>query len=384
VTKGERDSLTRFVTRQAGHQLGFVRNLCNENSYTYNRKGTNRVAAMVLDPLGGLLSHHEEIRQTEVGDHHILRNRKDPEAVYLLGHMDTVFPPDHPFRRCRRAGRWLVGPGTGDMKGGIAVVVYALKALADIGWLERLNVTVMLSADEEIGAVTSAPFYRRERSRAAACLVAECGGSAGEIVVSRNGKAGARLECVGRDRHVGRGTSEKQSAVIEIAHKIIALEGLNDFLPGVSLNAGKVEGGLGPCTVAAHAECLLDIRWREEEHFNRLKRRINRILKVRAQAGCRCKMTILNHRPAMPLTEERKSMFRRLKLVGRTVGIDIAGEHRRGTSDANYFGAAGIPTLDGLGPVCEDDHTPKERILISSLAERTLLLAHFLARYAEP
>ena len=85
----------------------------------------------------------------------------------------------------------------------------------------------------------------------------------------------------------------------------------------------------------------------------------------------------------MPLTEERKRMFRRLKRVGRTIGIEVAGEHRRGTSDANFFGSVGVPTLDGFGPVCRDDHTSKERILVSSLTERTLLLAHFLAGYAK-
>jgi glutamate carboxypeptidase len=336
---------------------------------------------MLLTCLDGLLPHHEIVRQTEVGDHHVLRNRDTSRGLFLLGHMDTVFPPDHDFRRCRRAGHWLTGPGTGDMKGGLAVLVYALKALADLGLLDRLNVSLVLSADEEIGAVTSAALYRREIKNAVACLVAECGGRAGEIVVSRNGKAGAKLECFGRDRHVGRGTSEKESAVLEIAHKIIALEGLNDHLPGTSINAGKVEGGLGPCTVPGRAECLLDIRWREEKHFRLLKKRINRILKAQAQAGCRCKMTLLNRRPAMPLTEERKRMFNDLRRMGLLIGLTLTGEHRRGTSDANYFGAAGVPTLDGFGPVCEDDHTSKERILVSSLVERTLLLAHFMARY---
>ena len=263
VTESRVMGLSRYVARHAGEQLDFVRDLCSENSYTYNRSGTNRVADMVLDRLSGLLDYHTIVRQTAVGDHHILRTGKARRSIYLLGHMDTVFPPDHPFRRCRRAGRWLIGPGTGDMKGGIAVLAYALKALAHVGLLERLNVTLVLSADEEVGAVTSEGIYRKERKKASACLVAECGGPGGEIVIARNGKAGARLECFGRDRHVGSGTGEKQSAVLEMAHKIIALEGLNDWLPGVSINAGKVEGGLGPCTVAGYAECLLDIRWQE-------------------------------------------------------------------------------------------------------------------------
>jgi glutamate carboxypeptidase len=382
MRRAERNGVERFVAGCAGAQLSFVRDLCNENSYTYNPGGTNRVADMVLDRLGGILPHHETIREGEVGDHHILRSGRAPKAVYLVGHLDTVFPPDHPFRRCRRAGKWLVGPGTGDMKGGIAVMVYALKALAACGLLDRMSVVLMLSADEEVGAVTSAALFNRERRKASACIVAECGGPGGEVVISRNGKAGARLKCFGKDRHVGRGGAKKDSAILELAHKIIALEGLNDYLPGVSLNVGTIEGGLGPCTVPGRAECLLDIRWTDEKHFGKLRRRIDRILTAHAQPGSRCEMTLLNRRPAMPLTPASKQMFDDLRRVAGSVGLDIRGEHRRGTSDANHFGATGVPTLDGFGPVCEDDHTEKERILISSLRQRTLLLALFLVEYA--
>jgi glutamate carboxypeptidase len=267
------------------------------------------------------------------------------------------------------------------MKGGIAVMVYTIKALAEIGLLDRLNITMVLTGDEEVGAVTSSALFRREREKAAACLVAECAGSKGEVVISRNGKAGVKLECLGAERHVGRGGSEKDSAILELAYKIIALENLNDYRPGVSLNVGRVQGGLGPCTVSGGAECLFDVRWSDDRHFGQLKKRIDRIVKVRAQPGCRCRVTMLNSRPAMPLTEETKRMFNNLRRVGLSIGLDLRGEHRRGTSDANHFGAAGVPTLDGLGPICEDDHTSNERILIPSLGERTLLLALFLAGY---
>jgi glutamate carboxypeptidase len=82
----------------------------------------------------------------------------------------------------------------------------------------------------------------------------------------------------------------------------------------------------------------------------------------------------------MAATEENEKMYGVLRQLAEPLGMSLAAEHRHGTSDANYFGAAGVPTLDGLGPICEDDHTSHERIIISSLATRTALLAFFLNR----
>jgi glutamate carboxypeptidase len=375
------DKIGAFVRANSKQQLQFVIDLCNINSYTYNPEGTGAVADLVLKRLGGILPDQRAIEEKDVGNHHVLRSGKEGRAIYLLGHTDTVFPPDHPFQECHIDGEWLTGPGTGDMKGGLAVIVYALKALDAVGLLDRLNLTLALGADEEIGSVTSRRIYEQESEAAAACLVAECAGSGGEIVVSRNGKVGTRLDCFGTASHVARTPGEKASAILSIAHKIIALESLNGCFPGVTLNVGTIEGGLGPCTIAAHASCLIDMRWTQESHREPLLDKARKITAANDHPGCRCELTLLNHRPAMPLTEATANILAKLSGVAKSLGISLETEHRRGTSDANYFGSAGVPTLDGLGPVCEDDHTPNERILVSSLAARTALLALFLAEH---
>jgi glutamate carboxypeptidase len=376
-----RKQILAFVEEHSDEELRFVIDLCNENSYTYNPRGTNRVAGVVLERLSGIFPHHKVVRQADVGDHHILRTRPGSQAIYLLGHMDTVFPPDHPFQKCRLEGDWLAGPGTGDMKGGLAIIVYALKALKQSGLTDRLSITLILGSDEETGAATSEAVYEREKSKAAACMVAECAGPRGEVVVSRNGKAGGCLECFGQEIHVGDVGEEKSSAILELAHKIVALESLNGRYPGASVNVGKVEGGLGPCTVPGSASCLFDMRWVDEKHYEMLLTEARSISEGMGPHGTKCKLVILNHRPAMPQIEGTRRMFEALRLVADSLGMSIGTEHRRGTSDANYFGAAGVPTLDGFGPVCHDDHTERERILVSSLLGRTCLLAVFLADY---
>jgi glutamate carboxypeptidase len=374
----EDQTTTAFLESRRHEQLRFIVDLCEQNSYTHNKAGTDRVADMIAERLRGVLPMHEVHRQEEVGDHHVWKTNGEGKAIYLVGHLDTVFPPTHPFQRCRIEDDRLSGPGTGDMKGGVAVLVYALLALGHLGLLDQLNLVLILNSDEERGSTTSRAIFESEKGKALACLVGECGGPEGEYVISRNGKMGVRLDCYGTDRHVGSGTHEKASAILELAHRIISLESFNAALPGVSSNIGKIEGGLGPTTVAAHATCMADIRWESEDHHATLLRMLEDAAAKPIQPACRTMYTVLNYRPAMPAGEGSLELHKMLQATGRRMGYAVSTSHRRGTSDANYFGAAGVPTLDGFGPICENDHTENEWIRISSILPRTTLLALFL------
>jgi len=374
-------AILAFLDEHAPEQLRFLVGLCDRNSHTYNKPGVDAVAAAVAGAVSEWLPDHAVYPRKELGDHHLLRNHDVPESIFLVGHLDTVFPPDHPFQSCTVEGGLLRGPGTGDMKGGLAVIVYALKALGAAGLLGGLPVSLLMNADEEIGSPTSLPLLLEQRGRAAACLVAECAGPRGEIVTSRNGKLGGRIDCRGRDRHVSDGTHEKSSAILELARAVEAVEALNASLPGVSVNVGRVEGGLGPSTVPAHAHGLLDVRWVDQGHRDLLVGRIRELLARPTQPGCRSEFTVLNERPAMPKTGAAEELWSLLQGVGRGLGQEALEEHRRGTSDANFFAQAGVPTLDGFGPVCRNDHTADEHIVIGTLKERSALLALFLAEF---
>ena len=375
--------LMAFIEAHRDDEVQFVIDLAHQNSYSHHKAGTDRVAAMVLERLEGMFPHHRVERREEVGDLHILATVEEGPAVYLLGHMDTVFPPDHPFRECRVEGDRLHGPGCGDMKAGIATIVYACLALHDAGLLDGIPLRVVLGGDEEIGAVTSRPVYEVERERALACLVVEGAGDQGEIVVSRNGKLGGRVDCRGRDQHVGARDLKKASAVLELAHKIVGLEGLNGTLPGVRLNVGRVEGGLGPATVPAEAQALLDVRWEEQAVRDELMDRIHSVVDREDVEGCRSRLTVLNERGAWPWTVDTQRLADLVRSVAGELGDPIGQEHRMGTSDSNFFGSAGVPTVDGLGPICKGYHTPEEFVYISSIPRRTALLAAALPAVAE-
>lgn len=379
-----KDKVISLVDRWAQEQLDFLIALCNQNSYSHHKEGVDRVSALVVDGLAGILPVHEVRQEKKLGDHHVLKNSAAAaaKAIYLVGHVDTVFPPDHSFQQCRRADGLLTGPGTADMKGGLAVMVYALKIVKDLGILDKLPLVMILNSDEEAGSISSRELFLAEREKARLCLVGECAGLHNEIVVSRNGKMGACVRSFGQGRHVCLGAADKSSAVLEMAHRIIALEGLNGSLPGVDINVGKVEGGLGPGTVPESASCLLDIRWRKGDRQKSLQTRLETEIAASVLTGCRSEFEVLNFRPAMPENPDSRPLVKIVRQIARTLGQEIGTEHRRGTSDANFFGSFAVPTLDGWGPIGEKDHTAEEFIKISSLQERTALLSLFLVEYA--
>ena len=372
-----------FITAREQEQLDFLIRLCNQNSYSFNPEGVNTVGEMITENMNGIMPVHEVETFDKVGKTHIFRSSDQEKSIYPVGHMDTVFPPGHEFQACSMKGNILNGPGTGDMKGGLVVIIYALKALHHAGVLGELNISTVFNSDEEIGSKYSRRIMERERERAAMCLVAECAGLENQIVISRNGKMGARMKSFGKPQHVAVGNHEKSSAILEAAKKIIDIEALNNIYPGVSLNIGKVAGGLGPATIAAEAEAYIDIRWEHEEHKDRLIGNVESIVGRQALAGCHSEFEVLNWRPSMPCTGRNQELIDIIQSTACEIGQQVPTQHRRGSSDANYFGSAGVQTVDGLGPVSQWDHTIDEYIETSSLHDRTRLLASVLLRIGE-
>lgn len=143
-----------------------------------------------------------------------------------------------------------------------------------------------------------------------------------------------------------------------------------------------MEGGLGPATIPASASAQIDIRWEDQGTRDPLMDKIREVVSRGDLPGCRSDLTILNERSAWPHTEGSRRLADLVKTAGREIGQEIGQEHRRGTSDANFFGSAGVPTVDGIGPLCRGYHTSEEFVYIPSIKERTALLANALVKIA--
>ena len=182
---------------------------------------------------------------------------------------------------------------------------------------------------------------------------------------------------------MGAAVLDKASAILELAHKTIALEALNGFLPDVRVNVGKVEGGLGPATIPGTASAQLDIRWEDQTVRDPLVQRIEAVVGEKDLPGCRSDLTVLNERPAWAHNVGSQRLADVVTAAGAEIGQAFGQEHRRGTSDSNFFGAAGVPTVDGIGPLCKGYHTAEEWVSICSIKDRTALLACALMKVAE-
>ncbi len=375
-----------FPPARVQEMFDLLRDLVIIQSGTRNRDGVNRVGQRIRAALAGLDLETEVIDGNGFGDHLVFRSRgalAGRPSILITGHMDTVFPADTTFTGYRREGDRIHGPGVIDMKGGLVVTICAVRALARAGLLAHLPLILLFNSDEETGSPSSIPLLKRMAGESCCALVTECGGVNGEVVTGRRGKTGYRLDVHGRAGHAAFAGPDKASAILELAARIVRLEACNDPGSGVVVNVGRVEGGIGPNTVAEHAMALVDTRYPDRATGKRLQEEIRRICSGPAAASTRCELSVTNQRPVMERTDANLRLFRLLAEVGKELAITVREEIRQGVSDANTLAGEGLPVLDGLGPVGEFDHSDREYMRARSLEERTLLLANFLPRLAD-
>lgn len=374
------DAILSYLEPRQREALDLLRHLVEIQSGSRNKPGLDRMAVDVAEVLGGILP---EVRILPFTDHgNMVQGMTLPAAkgrtgIVLVGHMDTVFPADTSFTAFREDEERCFGPGVYDMKGGLVVAVYALKALSHLGLLEEIPVTVLCNSDEEIGSPTSRPWIEEQAKGALAALVFEGGGANNEVVTGRKGRLGMHLTVRGRAGHAAKGGA-KASAILELAHKILALEGLNDGRE-ITLNVGQITGGIGPNTVPELATATLDARFLTPDGQQRLKQSLARIAAKESVGGTSTTLSVQSGRPAMPQSEGNRRLWGIAREQAHLFGYDLPEELRSGVSDANFIAGLGVPVLDGLGPVGDLDHSDLEFILKDSLIARAALTAATIA-----
>ncbi len=374
------DAIQSYLEPRRREILDLLRHLVEIQSGSRNKPGLDRMAGELAEVLRGVLPVVRVLPFAEHGD--MVQAATHPAAardrgIVLVGHMDTVFPADTGFTSFREDEERCYGPGVYDMKGGLVVAIYALKALAHLGVLEGIPVTVLCNSDEEIGSPASRPWIEAEAHGALAALVFEGGGAMNEVVTGRKGRLGLNLTVKGRAGHAAKGGA-KASAILELAHKIIALEGLNDDRE-ITLNIGQVAGGIGPNTVPELATAALDARFLTPDGQRRLERDVARIAAEGCVSGTSSTLSVQSGRPAMPQSEGNRRLWSIARAQAQALGYDLPEELRSGVSDANFIAGLGVPVLDGLGPVGDLDHSDLEFILKDSLCARAALAAATIA-----
>jgi glutamate carboxypeptidase len=301
--------------------------------------------------------------------------------VLMIGHTDTVFDPgtaaERPFRI---EGDRALGPGVTDMKGGLLTGFFAVEALQAAGFEGFGRITYINNPDEEIGSPWSREFIVSEAANADVALVLEGARENGDIVSSRKGVLDVRLEITGRAAHAGVEPERGRNAILEAAHKTIAIQALNGRWPGVTANVGVVHGGTRPNVVAEHCELELDVRSPHEDTFEEASAAVRRIAETNTVPDVGVEM--ISHGWHRPM-EKREGGARLAELaigVASELGFELKDAATGGASDANTTSSAGVPSLDGLGPIGGDDHGPGEWLDLSSVVPRISLLAGILSR----
>ncbi|MCF8087559.1 MAG: M20 family metallopeptidase [Desulfotignum sp.] len=385
--KRNNDPVYTWLTRHATEMFGLLAALVNIQSGTGNKPGVDHVCRAIQLEMETMGFFCQTIAQTDHGDHLVARHPgTDPEKkpVLITGHMDTVFPADTDFTSYSEDDTRCYGPGTADMKGGLVMGLFGIKALIETQCPDMPPIVFVFNADEEIGSPSSRQLILDLARETSMGFVLEAGGLEGEIVVARKGNLSVQIKVTGEAGHAAFAGPDKASAILELAHKIIAIETLHRPDQGISANVGRVTGGIGPNTVPAHARAAVDFRFTTDADKTRLTHALDQIMAASVIPGTRTTMTWISQRPAMPETPVSMDLFTQIQSLGRQVGISVIPERRQGVSDANIIFQAGIPVIDGLGPIGGNDHSPKEYIVKQSLMDRARLFAHILTRCQPP
>lgn len=337
-------------------------------------------AAEMAAVVGGRARRH---RQRAFGDVLELRfgasgtAKKKDAPLMLLGHLDTVWPlgtlGKMPFRIAD--GR-VWGPGTLDMKAGVAMAMTAIEILRTIG-AEHRPIVMLLNSDEEVGSSVSRPITEKLARECAAVFVLEpAQGLGGAYKTARKGVGDYTVRVKGVAAHAGVDFERGHSAIGELAHQLETIRAFTELGRGLTVSPGVIRGGTRTNVVAAEAEAEVDVRIARAMDAARIDKKFRR-LRVRDR-GCVLEVEGGMNRPPMERSRATVALFERARKLAEGLGFCLDEAATGGGSDGNFTAAMGVPTLDGMGAVGEGAHASHESVLLKDLVPRTALLAEMI------
>jgi glutamate carboxypeptidase len=318
------------------------------------------------------------------GRHLHLSVRPDaPIRLLLTGHMDTVFPADHPFQQ----QTWLEpgvlnGPGVADMKGGIAVMLAALNAIEASGAAMQLGYDVVINSDEEVGSASSAALLREVAAGKVAAFTYEPALPDGTLAGARAGSGNFSITVTGRSAHAGRNPDEGRNALLAAADLALRLKAGSGV--GFSCNPAKIDGGGPNNVVPDHAILRVNFRPRTPEDEIIARALIDREM---ADVARRHDLSLHLHgsfgRPPKPMDAKAERLFGLVRQCGADLGLPIGWRDTGGVCDGNNIAACGVPVVDTMGVRGGSIHSDAEFLLADSLPERARLSALAIWRIAQ-
>ena len=382
----------------AAPMLDQVSDWARVNSGSRNLDGLARMATLLADAyaaLPGTLTLAEpapveamdpdgSLRPLAHGRNLHLRVRPDaPVQLLFTGHMDTVYGADHPFQRLEWLGaKVLRGPGVADMKGGLAVLLAALRAVETFPLAARFGYEVVINSDEEVGSPGSAALLTQAaRGKTAALTYEPSALPDGTLAGARPGSGNFSLRVKGRSAHAGRDPENGRNALVAAADLALRLSGARR--PGLSVNPAKIDGGGPNNVVPDHAVLRVNMRPRTPQDQAEAQALLDTSI---AAVASEHDVRIHPHggwgRPPKPLDARAEALFGLVKRCGADLGQPIAWRDTGGVCDGNNIAARGVPVVDTMGVRGGAIHSPDEYLIVESLAERAQLSALTILRLA--
>ena len=373
-------SIQEFTPRTADLLALLVR-LVEIESPTTDKAAVDRVGVVVgnqLRQLGAVVTVHE---RTNAGDHVLGRwdpTGRDEIGILTLCHMDTVYGLGTLARQpCRPVDGKLMGPGTMDMKGSIAMLLTALRAFRELGNWPARPITALFTSDEETGSDTSRELIESLARRSELVLCLEPCLPDGALKTWRKGVGDFEVIVRGKAAHAGADHERGRNAIEELANQIIAIQKLTDYTQGTTVNVGVVAGGSRSNVVPEMARAQVDLRVMTAAEGDRITQWMQQLKP--ALKGTSIEVTGGLNRPPMPRDERMAASFARASAIARRLGMNLSEGGTGGGSDANFVAPLGVPVLDGLGALGNGAHSEREHVVIANLPERTALLAALLS-----
>lgn len=305
------------------------------------------------------------------------------KPVILSGHYDTVFKPGtieaRPFTI--KDGR-AYGPGALDMKGGITMLFFILQALESADYISS-PIRVVLAGDEEVGHQfsTAGKDFKAAIMNGRAAFNFETGYMDDGFVTGRKGGARAVFSCKGIGAHAGNEPEKGRSAILEIAHKVIAIQNLNDFEEGITYNVGTISGGTVVNAVPEEANIAVDIRYRKTAQLDRIRAELQQVLGTTHVEGTKTEMEFRLSLSPMETTDKVMELFGLFQKTAQEIGFgDVSPKYVGGGADSASEVEAGLPTLCAVGVAGGKNHSVEEFADVESLFTRANLVAQTILK----
>ena len=372
-------SLLAWCAREQGWLIETIEALARLESPSTDKSAVDRCGGELRRRLGALGATVTTIDGGARGDHIRADVGSGRPRVLILGHFDTVWPVGELARTpVRMVDGRLHGPGVFDMKAGIGVALLAMRATHAVLQDPSPRVTMLWTSDEEIGSGSSRELVEATARDCDAVLVLEPSLPSGGAKTSRKGVGEFELVVHGVSAHAGLDPDKGASAIHELAHQIVAIEALQDPARGITLNVGTIAGGSRTNVVADRAAAMVDVR----------------VPTLAAAAAIEARMTSLRprsprtrleisggiSRPPLERTAAVAELYATARGVAADLGVDLQEGAAGGGSDGNFTAAAGVSTLDGLGPRGDGAHAHHEHVVVEDLPWRAAFLAALVQR----